>query len=105
MVLTGAQLEFLSKEELAEEFLRFLNITNQLQGLTKWFDDFIGKYDILLSRLLVSKNCNFLLVTPIMKLEWNALSNAQYKRRQMVEVKPVPQSISNDEIKKNVCHL
>ena len=40
-----------------------------------------------------------------MKLEWNALSNAQYIRREMVEVKPVPQSISNDELEKNVCHL
>ena len=40
-----------------------------------------------------------------MKLEWNALSNAIYIRREMVEVKPAPRSISNDELEKSVCHL
>ena len=55
MVLTRAQLDSLSKEELVEEFLEFSNITDQLQSLMKWFDDFIEKYDILHSELLVSK--------------------------------------------------
>ena len=43
MVLTRAQLDSLSKEELVEELLKFSNIADQLQSLTKWFDHFIGK--------------------------------------------------------------
>ena len=43
MVLTRAQLDSLSKEELAEEFLKFSNVTDQLQNLRKRFNDFIGK--------------------------------------------------------------
>ena len=65
MVLTSAQLDSLSKEELVEEFLKFSNKADQLQGLTKWFDDFIGKSDILHSELLVLKNCNSLLANHI----------------------------------------
>ena len=41
MVLARAQLDSLSKEKLVKEFLKFSNITDQLQSLTKRFDDFI----------------------------------------------------------------
>ena len=67
MVLTRTQPDSLSKEELVEEFLKFSNSTDQLQSLTKRFDDFIGKYNILHSELLVSKNCNSLLLNRIVK--------------------------------------
>ena len=77
MVLLRAQLDSLSKEKLVEEFLTFSNITDQLQSLTKWFDNFIGKYNILHLDLLFSKNCNSLLLNPIINLERNALNNAQ----------------------------
>ena len=77
MVLTRAQLDSPSKE-------KFSNITDQLQSLTKWFDNFIEKYDVLHSELLVSKNCNSLLLNQIMNLEKNALNNAQYIRREML---------------------
>ena len=103
MVLTRAQLDTLSKEELVKEFLKFSNITDHLQSVTKLFDDFIEKYDILHSELLVSKNCNSLLLNHIINLERNALNNAQYIRREMLEVNPVPQSISNNELEQSIC--
>ena len=84
MVLTRAQLA-----ELAEEFLNFR--------------DFIEKYDILYSELLVSKNCNSLILNRIINLKMNALNNVQYIRREMLEVNPVPQSISNNELEQSVC--
>ena len=105
MVLTRAKLDSPSKEELVEEFLKFSNITDQLQSLTKRFDDFIEKYNILHSELLVSKNCNSLHINRIVNLERNALNNAQYIRREMLEINPVPQSISNDELEQSVCHV
>ena len=47
MVLTRAQVDSLSREELIEELLKFYDITDQLNGLNSWFEDFIKKCDIL----------------------------------------------------------
>ena len=38
-----------------------------------------------------------------MQLERNAVSNAQYHRRESIEINPVPASISNEELEVNVC--
>ena len=61
MALARVQTDSISKE-LVEELLKFSNIADQLQSLTKHFDNFIGKFDILHLELLVSKNSNSLLV-------------------------------------------
>ena len=58
MVLTRAQVDNLSREELIEELLKFSDITEMLNGLNNRLDDFIKKYDELNSELLISKNCN-----------------------------------------------
>ena len=73
MVLTRAQVDYLSREELIEELLKFSDITNKLNSLNNRFDDFIKKYDELNSELLISKNCNSLLLKLITNLERNAL--------------------------------
>ena len=73
MVLTRAQVDYLSREELIEELLKFSDITNKLNSLNNRFDDFIKKYDELNSELLISKNCNSLLLKRITNLEHNAL--------------------------------
>ena len=86
-------------------YLKFSDITDQLQSLTKRFDDFIEKYNILHSELLVSKNCNSLLLNRIINLERNAPNNAQHIRREMLEINPVPQSNSNDELEQRVCRV
>ena len=41
MVLTRAHLDSVSREKLVAEFLKFSNITDELQSRTKRFDDFI----------------------------------------------------------------
>ena len=79
MVLTRAQVDNLSREELIEELLKFSDITEMLNGLNNRLDDFIKKYDELNSELLISKNCNSLLLKRI-TLERNALNSAQYVR-------------------------
>ena len=53
MVLTRAQVDNLSREELVEELLKFSDITDKFNGLNNWFDDFIKKYDELNSELLI----------------------------------------------------
>ena len=99
MVLTRAQVDNLSREELIEELLKFSDITDMLNGLNNRLDDFIKKYDELNSELLISKNCNSLLLKRITNLERNALNNVQYVRRETIEINLIPQSIPNTENK------
>ena len=103
MVLTRAQVDNLSREELIEELLKFSDITEMLNGLNNRFDDFIKKYDELNSELLISKNCNSLLLKRITNLERNALNNAKYVRRETIEINPIPQSIPNTDLENKVC--
>ena len=76
-------LDSLSKE-LVEEFLKFSNIYNwSTAESNKVVDNFIEKYNIVHSELLVSKNFNSSLLNRIINLERNALNNAQYLRKEL----------------------
>ena len=103
MVLTRAQVDNLSREELIEELLKFSDITDKFNGLNNRFDEFIKIYDELNSELLISKSCHSLLLKQITNLERNALNNAQYVRRENIEVNPIPQSIPNTDLENKVC--
>ena len=97
MVRTRSHLEHLSKDEL-EELMSIEDISSKLANLTTRFNKFSRRFEILSSELAVSKNCNRLLSERIIQLERNAVNNAQYHRRESVEVSPVPASISNEEL-------
>ena len=103
MVRTRSQLENLSKKELIDELINVEDIYSKLSDLTSRFDDFLRRYEILNSELTVSKNCNRLLTERIVQLERNAVSNAQYHRRESLEINPVPASIGHDVFENNVC--
>ena len=103
MVRTRSQLENLSKEELTDEFISVGDISSKLSDLTSHFNDFLRRYEILNSELTVSKNCNRLLTERIVQLERNAVSNAQYHRRESLELNPVLASISDDVLENSVC--
>ena len=103
MVPTRSQLEHLSKDELINELMSIEDISSKLVNLTTRFDDFTRRFEILSSELAVSKNCNRLLSERIIQLERNTVSNAQYHRRESIEINPVPASISNEEREDKVC--
>ena len=103
MVLTRAQVDNLSREKLLEELLKFSDITDKLNDLNNRFKDFIKKYDELHSELLISRNCNSLLLKRITNLERSALNNAQYVCRETIEIKLIPQSIPNIDLENKVC--
>ena len=103
MVWTISQLENLSKEELIEELISVENISSKLSDLTSHFHDFLRRHEILSSELTVSKNCNHLLSERIVQLEKNAVNNAQYHRRESLEINPVPASIDDDVLESSVC--
>ena len=103
MVLARAQVDNLSREELIEELLTFLDTNDKLNGLNNRFEDFIKKYDEVHSELLTSKNCNFLLLKRITNIERNNLNNAQYVRRETIKINPISQSICNTDLENKVC--
>ena len=70
---------------------------------TSRFDDFLRRYEVLSSELTISKNCNRLLGERIVQLERNAVNNAQYHRRESLEINPVPASIGDDVLESSVC--
>ena len=102
MVVTRSQLENLSKDKLIDSLLQAENIEDKLEHLNKRFDDFLGKYNELHSELQFSKNCSNLLRNRVIKLEKNALSLAQYVRREIIEISPAPGSISDQNLAEQV---
>ena len=103
MVRTRSQLEYLSKNELIDELMSIEDISSKLANLTTRFDDFSRRFEVLSSELAVSKNCNRLLSERIIQLERNAVNNAQYHRRESIEVSPVPASIGDEELEDSIC--
>ena len=102
MVRTRSELENLSKEELIEELITFDDITSKISDLTNRFNDFLRRFEVVSSDLAITRNCNRLLTERVVQLERNAVTNAQYHRRESVEVNLVPPSISNEELELNI---
>ena len=103
MVVTRSQPENLSKDELIDRLLQIVNIEDKPEHLNKRFDDFLGRYDELHSELQVSSNCSNLLRNQVVEHEKNALNRAQYVRREIIEISPVPGSISVQNLERQVC--
>ena len=102
MVRIRSQLENLSKEELIDVLISMEDIPSKLSDLTSGFDDFLRRYEILSSELTVSRNCNSLLSERVAQLERNAVNNAQYHRRESLEINPVPASICDDVLESSI---
>ena len=107
MVRTRSQLENLSKDELIYEDLCLENFKNDINAkfskLNDRFNDFQAKYEMVNSNLSVSRCCNDLLLERITQLEHNNLNNAQYNRRETLEINPVPSDIADDVLEQSVC--
>ena len=95
-------MENLSKEESIEELITVGDITSNLFDLSNRFDDFLTRFEVVSSDLAITRNCNRLLTERVVQLERNAVNNAQYHRRESVEVNPVPPSINDEELKLNI---
>ena len=89
-------------EELIDKSISVEDISSKLSDLTSRFDDFVRWYEILNSELTVSKNCNRLLTERVVQLQRNAVSNAQYYRRESLELNPVPAS-TVDILENSIC--
>ena len=103
MVRTRNQLENLSKEELIEKLITVNDITSKISDLTNQFDDFLRRFEVVSSDLAITRNCNRLLTERVVQLERNVVTNAQHHQQKLVEVNPVPPSISDEELELNIC--
>ena len=107
MVRTSRQLENLSKDELIDEVLSLENFKNDINvrfsELNDRFNDIEAKYEMVNSNLSIARRCNDLLLERITQLERNNLINAQYTRRETLEIKPVPSDIADDVLEQSMC--
>ena len=55
------------------------------------------------SNLSITRHCNDLLLERITQIERNNLNNAQYDRRETLEINPVPSDIADDVLEQSVC--
>ena len=96
MVGTRSQLENLSKDKLIDEVLSLENFKNDItvkfSELNDRFNNFEAKYQMV-----------NLLLEHITQLEHNNLNNAQYNRRETLEINPVPSDIADDVLEQSVC--
>ena len=74
----------------------------ELVKLTDKFNNFSKKYKELKLDLVVTKKWNSLLYSCIIQLETNAASNAQYHRRETLELNPVPQDIYDNVLEDTI---
>ena len=108
MVLTGSQYENMSKGELIQELTNinssFVNNINvKLTDLSDRFNKFTSKYDKVCSELQQCKSYNSHLLTRIIQLEHNAVTNSQYSRRETTELNPVPVEVHEDVLEDSIC--
>ena len=107
MVRTRSQLENLSKDELIDEVLSLENFKNDVNAkfseLNDRFNDFQAKYEMVNSNLSISRRCKELLLERITRLEGNNLNNAQYNRRETLEINPVSSDTADDVLEQSMC--
>ena len=104
MALTRSQYENMSKEELIQELTdinsSFVNdINTKLSNLEGKNNDFLSKYD----NVQQGKKFNSHLLTRIIHLERNAVTDSRYTRRGTIELNPVPADVTEDVLKENIC--
>ena len=108
MVLTRSQYENMSKEELIQELTNinssFVNDINaKLSDLSNRFNVFTSKYDEVFSQLQQCKSYNSHLLTRLIQLQRNVVTNSQYSIQEEIELNPVPAEIHEDVLEESIC--
>ena len=108
MVLTRSQYKNMSKEELIQELTNinssFVNDINaKLSNLSNRFNEFTSKYDKVFSELQQCKSYNSHLLTRLIQLERNVVTNSQYSRQEKIKLNPVPAEIHEDVLEESIC--
>ena len=68
------------------------------------FSNFEAKYEVVNSNLSIARRCNDLLIERKTQLERSNQNNAQYTRRETLEINSVPSDITDDVLEQSVCY-
>ena len=68
------------------------------------FNNFEAKYEVVNSNLSIARRCNDLLIERKTQLERSNQNNAQYTRRETLEINSVPSDITDDVLEQPVCY-
>ena len=68
------------------------------------FNNFEAKYEVVNSNLSIARRCNDLLTERKTQLERSNQNNAQYTRRETLEINSVPSDITDDVLEQSVCY-
>ena len=98
----------MSKEELIQELTNinsgFVNAINaKLSDLSERFNEFTSKFDKVYPELQQCRSYNSHLLTTIIQLERNVVTNSQYSRRETIELNPRPAETHEDVLEENHC--
>ena len=63
------------------------------------------KFDKLEADVAIARNTNSLLPSRLVDTERQCWANAQYSRRETLEIAGLPKSLTNDEAEKKVCQI
>ena len=68
------------------------------------FNNFEAKYEVVNSNLSIARRCNDLLIERKTQLERSNQNNAQYTRRETLEINSVPSDITDDVLEQSACY-
>ena len=100
---TEAVLNKLSKSELVQLVLQTeSSLALQITTLTNEVKDLLGYFKKLEADLAVTKNVNSKLMERVVQTERQCWANAQYSRRDTIEVLGIPSSIREQDLEDKV---
>ena len=100
---TEAVLNKLSKSELVQLVLQTeASLASQITNLTTEVKDLLGYFKKLESELAVTKNVNSKLMERVVQTERQCWANAQYSRRDTIEVIGIPSPIRDKDLEDKV---
>ena len=103
---TEAVLNILSKSELVQLVLQTeASLASQITNLTTEVKDLLGYFKKLESDLAVTKNVNSKLMDRVVQTERQCWANAQYSRRDTIEVIGIPSAMRDKDLEDKVRNI
>ena len=103
MVHTEATLKGLNKPDLIKLVLQLeTEMNSDIKELTSEIRDLVAQMKKVEADVAIVKNVNEKLVNQLIETERQCWANAQYSRRECLEVVGIPTSVSNDSLEANI---
>ena len=105
-VYTAETLQLLNKTQLIKLFLKTQKQSNnKIKALAEEIKEIHCSFKKLESEFIVVKKVNDALVKQLSSVEGQCWRNAQYSRREFVEVVGIPSLVEHDQLEPTVCRI